>query len=83
MCLKDNSSKFKISTDKLRSSFSGFDALKCLLRRECFGKYHTPLFDSMPLLHSELNVGIVLDFKLKRSASLVDICLGILPLCEF
>lgn len=80
MCVNDSSFRLRMSTDELRSSFSGFEALKRLLRKERFEKYHTPLYHPMPLFHSGLDVSIVLDFKLKTSATLADIRLSILPL---
>ncbi|KAF3049576.1 hypothetical protein E8E11_007449 [Didymella keratinophila] len=74
LCVHRSAFKLRMSTDNLRSCFSGFGALKRLLRKECTGNHHRPLF------HDWIEVSIVLDVKSSTPAPIAYVRISILPL---
>ncbi|KAJ4375506.1 hypothetical protein N0V86_007038 [Didymella sp. IMI 355093] len=74
-CVKDSSFKLSTFTDGQWATFSDFDVLKRLLRKEMPTKDHKPMFTGYE------TVDIVLDSRLQVPVSLGDVCISIfLPL---
>jgi len=73
LCGQFNLFKLRTSTNEARSCFSGFGALKRLMRKEGSGD------EPSLLLGPGIKVNIFLDFKLKTPTPLADLHVSILP----